>query len=138
MIFILITLNNSEHQIFSCKYCWTWRCIYLLFDIIRFNLLPLNYYLTQYWHFPRNFCWLQYQQHLLLGWATSFTALVWVKDLGQKHLSHFGNPVNIYLFKIDYGNIRIICKNCSNLTIKTPEGGQWRRLGVFIVNFVQI
>ena len=24
---------------------------------------------------------------------------------------------------------------CSKLTIKTPERGQWRRSGVFIVNF---
>ena len=31
-----------------------------------------------------------------------------------------------------------MCEICSKLTIKTPEQSQWRRSGVFIVNFKQI
>ena len=31
-----------------------------------------------------------------------------------------------------------MCKICSELTIKTPEGRHWRRSGVFIVNLEQI
>ena len=27
------------------------------------------------------------------------------------------------------------CETCSKLTIQTPEGRQWRRSGIFIVNF---
>ena len=31
-----------------------------------------------------------------------------------------------------------MCEICSKLTIKTQEWRQWRRYGVFIVNFEQI
>ena len=31
-----------------------------------------------------------------------------------------------------------MCEICSKLTIKIPEWRQWRRSGVFIVNFEQI
>ena len=31
-----------------------------------------------------------------------------------------------------------MCEICSNLRIKTPERRQWRRYGVFIVNFEHI
>ena len=30
------------------------------------------------------------------------------------------------------------CEICSKLTIKTPKRRQWRRFGVFIVNFEQV
>ena len=33
---------------------------------------------------------------------------------------------------------RARCEICLKLTIKTPERGQWRRSGVFIVNFQHI
>ena len=35
-------------------------------------------------------------------------------------------------------NTRTRCELCSKLTIKTPERRQWRRSGVFIVNFEHI
>ena len=35
-------------------------------------------------------------------------------------------------------NTRTRCEICSKLTIKTPERRQWRRSGVFIVNFEHI
>ena len=31
-----------------------------------------------------------------------------------------------------------ICEICSKLTIKTPERGQWRRSGVFLVSFEHV
>ena len=46
-----------------------------------------------------------------------------------------GVPVGIYLLKVNNRNTRIRCEICSKLTIKTPERRQWRRSGVFIVNF---
>ena len=46
-------------------------------------------------------------------------------------------PVGIYLFKVNNRNIRR-CEICSKLTRKTPERRQWRRSGVFIVNFEHI
>ena len=66
-------------------------------------------------------------------------------------------PASMYLFKVNNGNTRIICeilqrhyndfnngttrtisKMYSKLTVKTPERGQIRCSGVFIVNFKQI
>ena len=47
-------------------------------------------------------------------------------------------PCNIYLFKFNNRNTRKRCGICSKLTIKTPERGDWRRSGVFIVNYRHI
>ena len=48
------------------------------------------------------------------------------------------NPACIYLFKDNTRNNRATCEICSKLTLKTPERRQWRRSGVFAVNFEQI
>ena len=48
------------------------------------------------------------------------------------------NPAGIYLLKVNKSNTRTRCEICSKLLIKTPEQRQWRqwrRSGVFIVNF---
>ena len=50
----------------------------------------------------------------------------------------FNNPADFYLFKVNDGIIREMCTICSNLTIKASEQRQWRRSGVFIINFEQI
>ena len=42
------------------------------------------------------------------------------------------------MFKINNRNTRTKCEICSKLTIKTPERCQWRRSGVFNVNFQHI
>ena len=42
------------------------------------------------------------------------------------------NSANIYLFKVNHRNIRILFGICSKLTIKTLERQQWRRFDVFI------
>ena len=47
-------------------------------------------------------------------------------------------PVGIYLLKVKNRNTRTRCEICLKLTIKTPERRQWRRSGVFIVNFERI
>ena len=47
-------------------------------------------------------------------------------------------PAGNYIFKVDNRNTRTRCKICSKLTLKTPERRQWRRSGVFIVNFEHI
>ena len=47
-------------------------------------------------------------------------------------------PANIYLPKVKNRNTRIRCEICSKITIKTPEQRQWRRSGVFMVNFEHI
>ena len=47
-------------------------------------------------------------------------------------------PAGIYLLKVNNRNFRTRCKICSKLTIKTPERRQWRRSGVFVVNFEHI
>ena len=48
------------------------------------------------------------------------------------------HPAGIYLLRIDKRNTRARCEICSKLTIKTPERRQWRRSGVFTVNFEHI
>ena len=43
--------------------------------------------------------------------------------------------VGIYLLKVNNRNSRTRCEICSKLTIKIPERRQWRRTGIFIINF---
>ena len=50
-----------------------------------------------------------------------------------KHLRIF--PTGIYMFKVNNRNTRTRCEICLKLTKKIPEQRQWRRSGVFIVNF---
>ena len=47
-------------------------------------------------------------------------------------------PAGIYLLKVNNRNTRTRCEICSKLTLMTPERHQWRRSGVFIVNFEHI
>ena len=42
------------------------------------------------------------------------------------------------MFKVNNRNTRAKCEICSKLAIKIPEGRQWRRSGIFIVNFEHI
>ena len=42
------------------------------------------------------------------------------------------------MFKVNNKNAVTRGEICSELTIKTPERRQWRRFGVFIVNFEHI
>ena len=41
----------------------------------------------------------------------------------------------VYLFKVNNRNIRAMCELFSKLRVKTPKQFQWRRSGVFAVNF---
>ena len=59
--------------------------------------------------------------------STIFSTTIMTKD-----------PVSIYLLKVNNRNTRTRSEICSKLTIKTPERRQWRRSGVFIVNFEHI
>ena len=53
-------------------------------------------------------------------------------------ISTFLDPAGNYMFKVNNRNTRTKCEICSKLTIKTSERRQWRRSGVFIVNFEHI
>ena len=50
------------------------------------------------------------------------------------------SPGSIYLFKVNNGNTKTMCKIASKLTIKALERRQRsrRRPGLFIINFEQI
>ena len=48
------------------------------------------------------------------------------------------NPTGNYMFKVNNRNTRIRCEICSKLTIMIPERRQWRRSGIFILNFEHI
>ena len=43
-----------------------------------------------------------------------------------------------YMFKVSNRNTRTRCEIYSKLAIKIPERRQWRRSGIFIVNFEHI
>ena len=60
-----------------------------------------------------------------------------ITSLTDNQLNVF-NPAHIYLFKVNNRNFNIRCGLYSKLTIKTPERRQWRRSGVFAVNFEHI
>ena len=47
-------------------------------------------------------------------------------------------PVKFACSKSPIETLEKRCEICSKLTIKTPERRQWRRSGVFIVNFEHI
>ena len=47
-------------------------------------------------------------------------------------------PAGIHLLKVNNKNTMTRCEICWKLTIKTPERRQFRRFGVFIVNFKHI
>ena len=48
------------------------------------------------------------------------------------------NKAGVYLLKVNNRIIRTRCEIFSKLTIKTEERRQWRRSGVFIINFKYI
>ena len=56
----------------------------------------------------------------------------------MQKLKFGNNPADIYLLKVNNRSTRTRCEIYSELTIKTPERRQWRRFGVFIVNFEYI
>ena len=49
-----------------------------------------------------------------------------------------GDPVGIYLLKVNNRNTRKRSEICSKLKIKTPKQRHWCRSGVFIINFEHI
>ena len=67
--------------------------------------------------------------------------MIWTKTLHLPLVSKIvwknAMAADIYLFKVKNGNKKK-CERCSKLTIKTPIRRQWRRSGVFIVNFKHI
>ena len=73
--------------------------------------------------------------NLLKEWQYFCSCLIKGTLLATKLKSY---PAGIYLFKVNNRNTRTRYEICSKLTINTPERRQWRRSGVFIVNFEHI
>ena len=76
----------------------------------------------------------------LFIWCSSLEARQFLSRffIDVQNLGCTADPVNVYLFKVNNGNTRIMYGLCSKLTINTPEQRQWRHSSVFIVNFKQI
>ena len=51
---------------------------------------------------------------------------------------YISHQAGIYLLKVNNRNTRARCEICSDLTIKRSQRRQWRRFGVFIVNFEHV
>ena len=61
------------------------------------------------------------------------------KFLFNVHCKNTRLSAGIYLLKVSNRNTGTRCEICSKLTIKTPpERRNWRRSGVFVVNFEHI
>ena len=58
------------------------------------------------------------------------------KNIANENFNNY--PAGIYLLKVKNRNTRTRCEICSKLTIKLPERRQWRRSGIFIVNFEHV
>ena len=65
--------------------------------------------------------------------AVNSSCVIWIW-IGYIITEHHGN----YMLRVNNRNTKTSCETCSKLTIKTPEWSQWRRWGVFIVNFEHI
>ena len=72
-----------------------------------------------------------------LGLSLSLSIIqFWLRLIPCFFAAH--SPAGNHMFKVNNRNTRKRCEICSKLTIKTPEQRQWRRSGVFIVNFEHI
>ena len=60
----------------------------------------------------------------------------WVGKLNSEVIRP--NPAGINMVRVNNKNTNTMCEICSKLTLKKPERRQWRRSGVFIVNFEHI
>ena len=87
------------------------------------NMKELKHFRMKCWESPREGIWNKMQ----------FTP-VWNTD----NLPNITTTTGIYLFKVNNGHTRTMCQICSELTIKKRERRQWRRSGVFNVNYEQI
>ena len=61
-----------------------------------------------------------------------------ISEIEKQGLNYKLYPGGIYLLKFNNRNTRTSCEICSKLTLKTSEKRQWRRFGVFFVNFEHI
>ena len=88
--------------------------------------------------FHQNICEIQsIQQHFLYQVGPEFNglsifcirSLLFVSQYKRNDFS-----TDIYLFRINHGNIKAMCEIRSSVVLKTPERRQWRLSSVFIVN----
>ena len=75
---------------------------------------------------------------LLISFPALILDVLFKTSMFVNSYSQNSTPVGIYLLKVNNRNIRTRCEICSKLTIKTLGRGQWRRSGVFIVNFEHV
>ena len=76
--------------------------------------------------------------HTITTFITRFSAVSFQQFIifcEESLLSFISKPAGNYMFKVNNRNTRTRSGICSKLTTKTPERRQWRRSGVFIVNF---
>ena len=68
------------------------------------------------------------------------TELTLISEIRQQSSAGLRDHFGICLLKVNRRNTRCEtrCEICSKLTIKTPKRRQWRRSGVFILNFEHI
>ena len=77
------------------------------------------------------------QIEIVVSFPISMTTdLTLISEIRQQSSAGLRDHFGICLLKVNRRNTR--CEICSKLTIKTPKRRQWRRSGVFILNFEHI
>ena len=135
---VCLLLSVINHRCFPCISNSrgdddVWWCLQSLFswfnhllDQLRFSWVPLYHYtitITLYQRFSPLLSispWKMFDRNNI-RWAI-----------------HGSIAAGNYMFKVNDRSTRRRCEIFSKLTKKTPERRQWRRFGVFIVNFEHI
>ena len=108
------SIHNGEYQIFlNTRGQELWAKQLPSFCHIK-AMSNLSLWMIYEWHFQRQICPIPFIE----------------RDLMKKLF-----PGANYMFKVNNRNTWRRCEICSKLTIKTLERRNWRRSGVFIVNF---
>ena len=82
-------------------------------------------------HFKALKCSTYWREALILKWEKFFIS----SKICSFLFPNKNTPVGIYMFKVNNRNTTTRGEICSKLTRKRPERRQWRRSGVFLVNF---
>ena len=116
----LLSNGYHYHQCSFYKECNRY-CNYILIYILTYYSIILHIHLLCYISLICKRCYFEICKNI---W--------FLKQL------RVADPVGNYMFQVNNKRNRTRCEICSKLTIQTPERRQWRRSGVFIVNFEQV
>ena len=96
----------------------------------RGTFLVVSFYSAQRFQVSRSL--------FLFAFLATSKAIFFLHNFFDLRRIQISAPAGIYLLKVNNRHNRTRCEICSKLIIKIPERRQWRRSGIFIVNFEHI